>query len=82
MRTDDYGVIQGFVAAGLGVALMPRLGLDHVHPGVVVRELDGPRLARRIGLAVPRAATSPGIALLLDALRDQAERLVRGWRLA
>jgi molybdate transport repressor ModE-like protein len=81
MRTDDYGVIQGFVAAGLGVALMPRLGLDHVHPGVVVRELDGPRLARRIGLAVPRAATSPGIAMLLDALRHQAELLVLGWRL-
>ncbi len=80
MRTDDYGVIQGFVAAGLGVALMPRLGLDHVHGGVVVREVAGPRLTRRIGLAVPRISASPGIEPLLEALREQAERLVRGWR--
>lgn len=80
MQTDDYGVIQGFVAAGLGVALMPRLGLDHVHDGVVVREVAGPRLARRIGLAVARAGTSPGIDVLLEALRTQAERLVLGWR--
>ncbi|WP_248001520.1 LysR family transcriptional regulator [Streptomyces sp. RPA4-5] len=25
MRTDDYGVLQGFVAAGIGVALVPRV---------------------------------------------------------
>lgn len=79
MRTDDYGVIQGFVAAGIGVALMPRLGLDHVNSGVVVRELAGPRLARRIGLAVARSVASPGIDELLEALREQAERLVNGW---
>lgn len=80
MRTDDYGVIQGYVAAGLGVALIPRLGLDHVQDGVVVRRLAGSTLARRIGLAVTRAGTSPGINVLLEALREQAELLVRGPR--
>lgn len=79
MRTDDYGVIQGFVSAGVGVALMPRLGLDHVHEGVVVRELDGYRLSRRIGLAVARGNDSPGIAELLDALNTRVEQLARDW---
>jgi molybdate transport repressor ModE-like protein len=81
LRTDDPATIQGFVAAGLGVALIPRLGLDHVHDGVVVRELAGPPLARSIGLATARVGASHGISVLLEALRAQAELLVQGWRL-
>ena len=39
-ETDDYETVQGLVAAGVGVALVPRLALSHLHPGIVVRELS------------------------------------------
>src|SRR5665648_822805 len=35
-ESDDYETIQGLVAAGVGVALIPRLALTRVHPGIVV----------------------------------------------
>ena len=44
---DEYPTTQGFVAAGLGVALVPRLALGLVHERVVVRPLD-----RRRGVPV------------------------------
>ncbi len=42
-ESDDYETVQGLVGAGVGVALIPRLALTHVHPGVVVRELARPQ---------------------------------------
>ena len=36
-ESDDYDVVQGLVAAGVGVALIPRLALTNVHQGIVVR---------------------------------------------
>ena len=38
-ESDDFDTVQGLVAAGVGVALIPRLALNRVHPAVVVREL-------------------------------------------
>ncbi len=38
-ESDDYETVQGLVAAGVGVALIPHLALTHVHPGIVVRAL-------------------------------------------
>ncbi len=32
-ESDDYETVQGLVAAGVGVALIPRLALTRVHPG-------------------------------------------------
>ena len=32
-ESDDYETVQGLVAAGVGVALIPRLALTQVHPG-------------------------------------------------
>ena len=48
-ESDDYETVQGLVAAGVGVALIPRLALTHVHPGIVVRALapKPPSRARR-----------------------------------
>jgi DNA-binding transcriptional LysR family regulator len=44
--SDDYNAIQGFVAAGLGVALIPDLALLALRDDVVVRSL-GPRAPAR-----------------------------------
>ncbi|MEU6172594.1 LysR substrate-binding domain-containing protein [Streptantibioticus parmotrematis] len=79
LRTDDYGVIQGFVAAGVGVALLPRLALGSPRDDIAVRPLDGPPLARRIAVAMLRSTTSRSAADLLDALRAQADRITAAW---
>ncbi|MEU5885304.1 LysR family transcriptional regulator [Streptomyces sp. NPDC047461] len=57
VESEDYVTAQGFVAAGLGVSLIPRLGLGvGVRPGVVVRELRSPEPARSIYAAVRETA--------------------------
>ncbi|MEY9963716.1 DNA-binding transcriptional LysR family regulator [Streptacidiphilus sp. MAP12-16] len=75
MRTDDYGVLQGFVAAGIGVALVPRLGLGNPREDLVIRPVDGPALARQIGVAMLRTTTAGSAAQLLAELRVEADRL-------
>jgi DNA-binding transcriptional LysR family regulator len=71
--SEDYVTAQGFVAAGLGVALVPRLGLGEPRPGVVTREVRGPEPVRAIHAAVRETAPAqPALRALLDALRDTA----------
>ncbi len=52
VATEDYPTAQGFVAAGLGIALIPKLGLGSVHPGLVVRKVTNPEPVRNINVAV------------------------------
>src|SRR5919204_620351 len=47
-ESDDYETVQGLVAAGVGVALIPHLALTNVHPGIVVRALAPRSPARRV----------------------------------
>ncbi|MFC4503983.1 MULTISPECIES: LysR family transcriptional regulator [Streptomyces] len=71
-KSEDYATAQGFVAAGLGVSLIPRLGLGTRHPGVVVRPLRHPEPVRTIHAAVREASLDqPALRALLDALRSQ-----------
>jgi DNA-binding transcriptional LysR family regulator len=57
-ESDDYETVQGLVAAGVGVALIPRLALTRVREGVTVRSLT-PRSPMRTVLAV--TAPGPGV---------------------
>ena len=41
-ESDDYHVMQGFIAAGLGVTLLPDLALPTLRPELVVRPTDPP----------------------------------------
>jgi molybdate transport repressor ModE-like protein len=50
-RSDDNGTVQGVVAAGLGVALVPRLTVDESDPAVAVVDLGGRVPDRQIGIA-------------------------------
>jgi DNA-binding transcriptional LysR family regulator len=70
MESDDHGVWQGLVAAGVGVALASELSLPTLHPAVAVRPVAPRPLGRRIyaGYRVG-AARSEGVAALLDILR-------------
>ncbi|TDV55222.1 LysR family transcriptional regulator [Actinophytocola oryzae] len=75
VQSDDYATAQGFVAAGLGVTLIPSLGLGQRHPGVVVRRVRNPEPVRSIYAAVRESSVGqPALAGLLDALRDAAKR--------
>jgi DNA-binding transcriptional LysR family regulator len=47
-ENDDYSAIQGFIAAGVGVALIPQLALQGVRDDVVVRSLAGRPPHRRV----------------------------------
>jgi DNA-binding transcriptional LysR family regulator len=58
-ESDDYETVQGLVAAGVGVALIPHLALTHVHPGIVVRALAPRSPARRV---VAATITAPGVS--------------------
>ncbi|MCP2165746.1 DNA-binding transcriptional regulator, LysR family [Goodfellowiella coeruleoviolacea] len=73
VRCGDYPTAQGFVAAGLGIAPVPQLGLGAPHPGVVVRRLRRPEPVRTIHAAtLEDTATSPAVAALVAGLREAA----------
>jgi DNA-binding transcriptional LysR family regulator len=74
-ESDDYNVVQGLIAAGVGISLLPALSLTNVREDIVVRSL-GPRApARRIASAVIDGRyRSPATAAMLDILSEVAGR--------
>ena len=73
VESDDYATAQGFVAAGLGVTLIPRLGLGFAHPGVVLRKVRNPEPVRHIHVVYREdAAWNPAVLTLADALEKAA----------
>jgi DNA-binding transcriptional LysR family regulator len=67
--SDDYFAIQGLVASGMGVALVPGLALASTREDVAVRPLRGRPPYRRIGAVFQPEPTGP-LAVMLDCLRD------------
>jgi DNA-binding transcriptional LysR family regulator len=74
-RSDHYEVTLGLVRAGLGVALVPSLGLHGVS-GVGVCRLANRRLFRRIGAARRPTNPNPAARSFLAYLRTAAAQLV------
>jgi DNA-binding transcriptional LysR family regulator len=73
-KSEDYATAQGFVAAGLGVSLIPGLGLGTRHPGVTIRRVRRPEPVRTIYAAVREITLAqPALRALLDALKDGAD---------
>ncbi|MFI9003902.1 LysR substrate-binding domain-containing protein [Streptomyces sp. NPDC053541] len=71
--SQEYATAQGFVAAGLGVSLVPLLGLSTRHPGVAVRRVRHPEPIRPIHAVVRSGSLDqPVLRTLLDALRESA----------
>ena len=70
-ESDDYQTVQGLVAAGVGVALIPQLALTTVRPDLHVRALHPQSPVRKVFAATPRAAAvTPAVATMLDVLRE------------
>jgi DNA-binding transcriptional LysR family regulator len=75
VESDDYPTTQGFVAAGLGVTMVPDLGLGSVHPGVEVRRVRHPEPTRCIYAAMPaNVANTPLVQDMVAALVSAAQR--------
>ena len=73
-ESDDYETVQGLVAAGVGVALIPRLALTHVHPGIVIRSLAPRSPVRRVIAATPQGAgVAPAARTMLQILSGVAQ---------
>ena len=78
-ESDDYDTVQGLVAAGVGVALIPRLALTRVHSGIVVRALAPASPTRLVTAAT---MSGPGVApaarSMISLLTDVAQRHTGG----
>jgi DNA-binding transcriptional LysR family regulator len=72
-QSDDYGTIQGLVAAGVGIALIPQLALTSIRDDVAIRRLDADGPARRVVAATARGGPgTPAAAAMLKVLADVA----------
>lgn len=70
-QSDDYNAIQGFVAAGVGVCLIPDLALVAVRDDVVIRRLeDGPLVRHVLAATLAGGYVSPAAAAMLEILRE------------
>ncbi|HEY4825302.1 MAG TPA: LysR family transcriptional regulator [Solirubrobacteraceae bacterium] len=78
VEVNDFPTVQSLVATGMGIAIVPQLGLaPAVHEGVVVRPLVEPRLARQIYAVVPAGRShDPLIASMLDGLQRAVDEVV------
>ena len=85
--SDDYHVMQGFIAAGLGVTLLPDLALPTLRPDLVVRPTDPPAPERRVW-AVTRGegsrspATAEMLAVLVEVGAGMARRTAKRFPVA
>jgi DNA-binding transcriptional LysR family regulator len=74
-ESDDYQTVQGLVAAGVGVALIPQLALSSVRDDIVIRSLHPRGPFRTVFAATSRGeSVTPSVATMLDLLRTTARR--------
>ncbi|MBQ0904118.1 LysR family transcriptional regulator [Micromonospora sp. U21] len=81
-RSDHYEVVLGLVRAGVGVALVPSLGLRDSGE-VAVQPLAHANLHREIGVALRPGNPNPVVGSFVDRLTDAAaglsQELVQRW---
>jgi DNA-binding transcriptional LysR family regulator len=80
LESDDYHVLQGFIAAGLGFTLVPDLVLPTLRPDLVVRATDPAAPKRRVWATTrARGARSPAteemVSILSEVGAGYSERL-------
>jgi DNA-binding transcriptional LysR family regulator len=75
-ESDDYQTVQGLVAAGVGVALIPELALSVVREDIVIRALSPTPPVRQVIAAAPAGARLvPAATTMLGVLERAAARL-------
>jgi DNA-binding transcriptional LysR family regulator len=74
-KSDDYTIIQGLVAAGVGVAFLPALALTNLREEIVVRSLGRQAPSRRVTAAtIAGRFRSPATGAMLGVLEEVAGR--------
>jgi DNA-binding transcriptional LysR family regulator len=76
-QNDDYPAILGFVAAGVGVALIPDMVARGVRDDVVVRELNPAPPPRPIMAVAPAGYRAPAVGAMLQVLAEVSDQWVR-----
>jgi DNA-binding transcriptional LysR family regulator len=67
-ENDDYHAILGFVAAGVGVALIPDLASRSARPDVVIRSLGPKAPVRKVVAAVPAGYRESATEAMIEVL--------------
>jgi DNA-binding transcriptional LysR family regulator len=77
-ESDDYQTVQGLVAAGVGVALIPELALSVVRDDIAIRALSPAPPLRQVIAAAPASArlvpAAPAMLGVLEAVAGQYEK--------
>jgi DNA-binding transcriptional LysR family regulator len=77
-ESDDYQTVQGLVAAGVGVALIPELALSVVREDVAIRALSPAPPLRQVIAAAPEGArmvaAAPAMLGILEAAARRYEK--------
>lgn len=77
--SDDYTVVQGLVAAGVGVSLIPELALDNVRDDIAIVPLGRQAPVRRIYAAsLTRGHRAPAVDAMLDVMREASQQYEAG----
>jgi DNA-binding transcriptional LysR family regulator len=72
-ESDDYQTVQGLVAAGVGVALIPELALSGTREDIMIRTLAPRSPVREVIASVPAGARlAPAAPAMLDELEQAA----------
>jgi DNA-binding transcriptional LysR family regulator len=72
-ESDDYQTVQGLIAAGVGVALIPELALSVVRDDIVVRSLAPHPPVRRVTVALAsETRLTPAASAMLRILEETA----------
>jgi DNA-binding transcriptional LysR family regulator len=71
-ESDDYNTVQGLVAAGVGVALIPALALSTVREDIIIRTLSPRPPERRVFAVAPGGARLVPAAVTMLGVLEQA----------
>jgi len=69
-ESDDYTILQGLVAGGLGVTLLPELAMSGKNPEIEVRRVAGKQPKRRVWAVTREGATSPATDAMVGVLGE------------
>jgi DNA-binding transcriptional LysR family regulator len=76
-ESDDYATVQGLVAAGVGVALIPKLALAGSREDIAIRALSPRNPVRRVIVATPAGTRLTAAATAMrQVIADVATRFV------
>lgn len=75
-RFMDNGIVESMVAAGQGIAILPRFTTRDRENGLITRPLAGVRTRRDISaLMRPDRSERPSVRLVIQTLKEEADKL-------